>query len=556
MTDTKPNAMIYPRLCIAYFCQFAIWGAWSGALGEFAASFLKFSGGQIGSLYNAIPFGAVIAPLFIGPIADRYFSAQKVISLLHLIGGLALLACGWLCLNGHQSFPVLMALMLLSGICFMPTMGLFNSIVFKHLPNSNMAPRVFVFGTIGWIVVNLFIAAFCGGASTPRFFVVGGGVSVFLALYSLTLPDTPPKGAPAPGEKSGGLGVLSLFKDFSFVIFVLCAFLASIPACNYFFPALVPVLTQRGYPSPVALTTIDQFSEILFMLALPFCIPRFGLKKVLLIGMAAWSIRYFCFAQPSFAFALAGLMLHGFCYTFLYVASYMYAEKVAPENLKASAQSVMVFLLLGVGQVLGGYGYGYMSEKYSPKYSDISVAQAQLSPADNVSLEDFAKGTFKVSIPAWNDDENSPFQYLDLAKQVNKMLGKKDKESTARTIDLGKLLEGKPLTPAAIDAMDESQLIQDRVNISQLNMGGIDLLFVKEVTADVQYKKSDLKAFAKEISGKEDFSLTRSDWLAAQARDWKSIFQIPAILIAACFVIFLLLGRDPDAAAKKQKSTR
>ncbi|MCL2623396.1 MAG: MFS transporter, partial [Planctomycetaceae bacterium] len=431
MTDTKSTSGIYPRLCVAYFCQFAIWGAWAGALGEFAASGLKFSGGEIGSLYNAIPFGAVIAPLFIGPIADRYFSAQKVIALLHLIGGLALLACGWLCLNNQQSFPLLMGLMLLSGICFMPTMGLLNSIVFKHLPNANMAPRVFVFGTIGWIVVNLFIAAFCGGAETPWFFIVSGGVCVFLAVYASTLPDTPPKGAPAPGEKTAGsgLGVLSLFKDFSFVTFVLCAFLASIPACNYFFPSQVPFLTQRGYPSPVALTTINQFSEILFMLALPFCIPRFGLKKVLLVGMGAWAIRYFCFSQPSFPFALAGLMLHGFCYTFLYVASYMYAEKVAPAHLKASAQSMMVFLLLGVGQVLGGYGYGFMSEKYAPQYNDITVAQAQLTPADDVSLNDFAGAVFKVPIPAWNDDENSAFQYLDLAKQVNKLLGKEKEES-------------------------------------------------------------------------------------------------------------------------------
>ena len=545
MTDTKSTVAVYPRLCIAYFCQFAIWGAWAGALGEFAASGLKFSGGEIGSLYNAIPFGAVIAPLFIGPIADRYFSAQKVIALLHLIGGLALLACGWLCVSGLQSFPLLMGLMLLSGICFMPTMGLLNSVVFKHLPNSSKAPYVFVFGTIGWIVVNLVIAAFAGGAETPNFFLIAGSVGLFLAFYSLTLPDTPPKGAPVPGEKSSGPGVMSLFKDLSFVTFVLCAFLASIPACNYFFPALVPFLTQRGYPSPVALTTVNQFSEILFMLALPFCIPRFGLKNVLLVGMGAWAIRYFCFSQPSFAFALGGLMLHGFCYTFLYVASYMYAEKVAPAHLKASAQSMMVFLLLGVGQVLGGYGYGYMSEKYSPQFSDITVAQAQLTPADDVSLNDYAVATFKVPIPAWNDDENSAFQYLDLAKQVNKLLGKEEEESTKRTIDLGKLLEGKPLTPQAIEAMDESQLIQDDVKLSQLSMGGIDAVFVNEVPADVQYVKGDLKAFSAAISGKEDFSLTRSDWLAAQARDWKQIFRIPAILIAACFVIFLVLGKSP-----------
>ena len=504
MTESKNALLAYPRLCIAYFCQFAIWGAWAGALGGYAGSILKFEGWQIGSLYNAIPLGAVIAPLFIGPIADRYFSAQKVISLLHLIGGAALLACGALCFYGQQTFPVLMGLMLLSGMCFMPTIGLINSVVFKHLPNSSMAPYVFVFGTIGWIIVNLFIAVFDGYAETPLFFFVGGGVSIFLALYSLTLPNTPPKGAPNPDEKqSGGLGVLSLFKNFSFFIFVLCAFLASIPACNYFFPAVVPFLAERGYPSPVALNTLNQFSEILFMLALPFCIPRLGLKNVLLLGMAAWSIRYFCFAEPYFAAALIGLLLHGFCYTFLYVAAYMYAEKVAPAHLKSSAQSMMVFLLLGVGQVLGGYGYGYMRDANPPQFATMTVATDQ-----------------HVATPAWSADEDSKFQYLDLTAQVNKFRGKTKEVADGKTIDLGKLLAGKPLTRQTIDAMQSED-------------------------GDVVVPKEDLTNLCVKIAGKEDFELTRDDWLAAQAHNWKRIFRLPAVFIAGCLLVFLLLGRNP-----------
>ena len=472
--------LVYIRLCIAYLCQFAIWAAWAGPLGEYAASTLKFGGTNIGWLYNAIPLGALIAPLFIGPIADRYFSAQKVMSVLHLIGGLALLACGYLCTNGLPSFlefvglfPVLMGLMLLSGICFMPTIGLINSVVFKHLPSSSMAPYVFVFGTIGWIAVTLYIAGWCGGASTPNFFFVGGCVSIFLALYSLTLPNTPPKGAPAPGEKSsgGGLGVLSLFKSFPFAVFVLCAFFASIPACNYFFPAQVSFLTERGYPSPVALTTLNQFSEIAFMLALPFCIARFGLKKVLLLGMAAWVIRYFLFAEPYFAAAIAGLLLHGFCYSFLYVAAYMYAEKIAPPHLKASAQSMMVFLLLGVGQILGGLGYGIMRDDNPPKHTLIAVSGTQLDPLPE-GLD--ATNMFMVPIPAWKEAEDSWFQYLDLAEQVkkwrNKWLGKIEEDTgeveIVRTVDLGKLLGGQPLTLASISAIEE-QMVQDGVKVSK-----------------------------------------------------------------------------------------
>jgi nucleoside transporter len=538
----------YLRLCIAYFCQFAIWGAWAGALGQYAGGVLKCSGGEIGSLYNAIPFGAVIAPLIIGPIADRYFASQKVMSLLHFIGGIALLICGVLCMYDLQSFPVLMMLMLLSGMCYMPTMGLLNSVIFKHLSRASLAPFVFVWGTIGWIIVNLFIAGFCGGAETPNFFLVGGGVSVFLSLYALTLPHTPPQGAPAPGEKSSGLGVMSLFKDFSFVIFVLCAFLASIPACNYFFPAQVSFLTERGYPSPVALTTLNQFSEIAFMLALPFCIPRLGLKNVVLLGMAAWSIRYFCFAAPYFATTLAGLALHGFCYTFLYVAAYMYAEKVAPAHLKASAQSMMVFLLLGVGQVLGGWGYGYMRDANPPKFSDMTVAQSQLLNPEG-TLPTGNTNTASVPIPTWSEDEDSMFQYLDLAAQVNKWLGKEKEESTAREVDFGKLLKDKPLTPEAIAELNEEQFILDGIKVSRMTLEGVNVDLVNAVPASVQYTKEDLKILATEIAGKQDFSLTRADWLAAQAHDWQKIFLYPAIFIAACFVIFLLLGRNPKEEA-------
>jgi len=595
MTESKGAVLAYPRLCIAYFCQFAIWGSWAVALGPYADKVLNLT--SIGWLYNAIPLGALIAPLFIGPIADRYFAAQKVMSVLHFVGGLALLACGWLCMSGMATFPLLMGLMLLSGICYMPTMGLINSVVFKHLPSPSMGPYVFVFGTIGWIIVNLVIAGFCGGAETPYFFFVGGGVSIFLALYALTLPNTPPKGAPAPGEKSsGGLGVLSLFKNFSFCIFVLCVFLASVPACNYFFPAQGLFLTERGYPAPVALSTLNQFSEIFLMLALPFCIAKFGLKKVLLIGMAAWSIRYFCFAEPYFAIVVAGLLLHGFCYSFLYVAAYMYAEKVAPAHLKASAQSMMVFLLLGVGQILGGQGYDTMRGMNPPKFTAMPVAASNVTVPEGTRLPagvDAGTDSLMVPLPIWSDAANSPFRHLDLADQVQRLLGKVEPRTLTlealeqameslklakaktndqaealrmgeieatienaltvltagdpKTVDLRKLLDGKPLTPDAINAMDREQLVRDNVEISKTS-ACCDTDTVKAFEpfmTSVRYTKDDLKALGKAIAGKENFELTRADWFAAQAHDWKKIWQLPAIFIAGCFVVFLLLGRNP-----------
>lgn len=530
----------YPRLCLAYFLQFAIWGSWAGALGGYAGRILELPGWQIGWLYAAIPLGAVISPMFIGPIADRYFSAQKVVALLHFIGGLALVAAGYVCANEelaesliekNQIFPVLMTLILLSGICFMPTIALVNSIVFKHSPEGS-APYVFVFGTIGWIVINLFIAAFLDGANKPYFFMAGGVCGILLAFYSLTLPDTPPKGAPAPGEKADalGLGALKLFKDPGFAFFALCAFLASIPACNFFFAFQETYLFQHGYPSPLALTTLNQFSELFFMSMLPLAIGLIGLKWVLVLGIGAWALRYFIFAVPTFECAIIGLLLHGFCYSFLYVAAYMYADKKAPAELKASVQSLMAFLLLGVGQVLGSQLYGYMRDL----------------PDNAQKMTKMTVGEQEVALPHWDDITmtDSAWRYLDLGKTVTDLMKKKDvaeKEQIAS--DLGSLLDtnkDNKITSSELAAAAET-----------LSIGGTN------------YGKADLeKAFGQVyeiVNGKQpegEFEIARKDYLGVQSYNWKGILTGPAIYISIFFVLFLIFGKNPEKGTKDKEPSK
>jgi len=526
MTDTKSSFGIYPRLCIAYFLQFAIWGSWAGALGGYAGDVLKLPGAQIGWLYAAIPFGAIISPLFIAPLADRYFAAQKVVSLLHLLGGLALLAAGAVCqynlASGTALFAVLMVLILFSGICFMPTIALVNNIVFKHSAPGK-APYVFVFGTIGWIVINLFIAAFLDGAKQPYFLFAGGVCGILLALYALTLPDTPPKGAPKAGEKSDalGLGALKLFKDPSFAIFVLCVFLASIPACNFFFAFQVTFLTQHGYPSPVALTTLNQFSEIFFMSLLPFFIARIGLKWVVVLGLAAWALRYWVFTIPTFEAAVIALLLHGFCYSFLYVAAYMYADKKAPADLKNSVQGLMAFLLLGVGQVLGSLGYGVIRD----------------FPQNAPAINSVASAKAFESLPVWDDVKaaNSVWKYLDLGKTVTDFLSpKKDQQETVAS-DLGSVLDK--------DA--------DNKITSQDLAAAPDELKIGETT----FKKDDLAKLFKEIKKVEgeEFAIERREYLAAQAYNWKGILLPPAGYIAVFFILFVLLGKTPVEGKEEEK---
>ncbi len=513
MTENRAKC-VYPRLQLAYLLQFAIWGSWSVALGGYLNG--KMSGPNIGYLFMAIPFGAIIAPMFIGPIADRYFSAQRMLGVLHLISGAALLACGFICVQAESAagegavvvpFGYLMVLMLVSGICYMPSIPLVNTVVFKHIPDSASAPKVFIFGTVGWILVNLVVEILTGGAATPYFFFVGGGCGILLGLYSFTLPDTPPKGAPAKGAKTDafGLGALAMFKSRTFTIFVLCAFMVSIFGSNYFFPSVVAYLSEFGYPAPVALTTLNQFSELFFMAALAFCVSRIGLKWVLVIGMSAWAVRYFIFTLEGFHFAIIGLLFHGMAYAFLYAAAYMFGDRVAPAHLKASVQSLLAFLLLGIGQVLSGYIFGYQIDRCAPSLTKTVVAQ---------------EGVLAKSLPAWNvpEMETSAWRYLDLAKSVKYLKGDKGVFNFGE--HLGKYTKAD---------------------------GSIDVDGIPDVwsSGGVSYTKAELKATFDKIGGQ----VKRGDYLKAQRHNWSKFFIPPAIFVAFWVILFIIFGRQPAKVA-------
>jgi len=514
MTETKAG-WVYPRLQLAYLLQFAIWGSWAVALGGYLNG--KMSGAHVGAIYMAIPWGAIIAPLFIGPIADRFFAAQKVLGLLHLISGGALVACGVVCAQAESAaaggtvtvpFTPLMILMLISGICFMPSIPLVNTVVFKHLPDSASAPKVFIFGTIGWILVNLVVEVFAGGASSPTFFFIGGGCGLFMGLYSLTLPDTPPKGAATRGAKDAfGLGALALFKSPTFTVFLLCAFMVSVFGSNYFFPSVVAYLTEYGYPAPVALTTLNQFSELFFMAVLAFCVTRFGLKWVLVLGMSAWAVRYFIFTQEGFLFALIGLLFHGMAYAFLYAAAYIFGDRVAPAHLKASVQSLLAFLLLGIGQVLSGYFFGYQIDRSAP-----AITQTVTTEAAQVAK----------SLPAWNapEMETSAWRYLDLAKSVKYLRG--DKEVFSFGEHLGKYTKAD----GSLD-MDKLPAVWES--------GGI------------AYTKDELKATFDKVGT----PLTRDKYLQAQRHDWIKFFVPPAIFVCFWVFLFIIFGREPVKAQEE-----
>ena len=344
---------IIPRLSIMMFLQFFIWGAWYVTLGTYLAKGLNFDAAQIGRAYSAMPWGAVIAPFIAGMLADRFFAAQKVMAFMHIVGGAILLYASTIT-NSFTLFWVLLAY----AICYNPTLGLVNAISFNKMENpEKQFPAIRVFGTAGWIVAGLIIGFMrIEDANLP--IRVAAFSSFALGIFSLFLPDTPPKSLghkPTVGDVLG-LETLKLMKDRSFSVFVIGSLLICIPLTLYYnFTNMF--LNDIGVHNAAGKMTMGQMSELFFMLVMPFFFARLGVKKMLLIGMAAWVGRYllFAFGSPDsmvWMYYLA-IMLHGVCYDFFFVTGQIYVDNTAPKAIQAQAQGFIAFITYGVGMVIG-----------------------------------------------------------------------------------------------------------------------------------------------------------------------------------------------------------
>jgi len=578
MESTHPP-LVRTRLSILMFLQFFVWGSWLVEITGYAEN-LEFSGSQIGWLGSVAAIGAIISPLFVGLIADRFFSAQRVLCVLHLLSAACVIGAGFV-----NTFLALMILMLLTGLTFMPTIALANSVAFRHIPDPDRFPRIAVLGTIGWIVAVLIASVFLGGTKTPNFLFQAGVGGIVLAFYSLTLPDTPPKGAEAGGDVFG-LSALRLLRDPVFLVFVSAVFLFSIPACGYFFTLMVPMLQQRGYPAPLALTSLNQFAELIFMFSMPWFVAKLGLKRVLLLGMLCWAVRYLCFASPAFAMALLGLLLHGMCYSFFYVGAYMWIDRRAPAELKSSAQSLVAFLLLGVGYFLGAKGAGSMMELFPAQVSGMTAVEAETGEA-----KDDAK------LPRWSDPEaaTSAWRYLDYSGTLKEALKTEEEKAKALKKNHVALLDrldadgNGTVSPAEIDAVGEEGVSLDGLTYSeqevrsqfegvqksfgteegvtrsqwltatfrpdlleQVDTDGDHQISLEEIEAVGEdgvyvdgfiYSAEGLRTVFREIHKELDLEpgtpLSREQWLRAKANDWQPIWLWPSVF---CFVILGLFA--------------
>jgi nucleoside transporter len=356
------------KLSLMMFLEFFIWGAWFVTLGTYLLHNLKATGTQVGVAFLTQSIGAIVAPFIIGLIADRFFSAQKILGVLHLLGA-ALLWRASSSPDFSSFYPNILTYMVL----YMPTLALVNSIAFRQMkdPQKEFGP-IRVLGTLGWIVAGLTIGwlNWEQNNALQTTFLMAAGASALLGLFSFTLPATPPVKS---GQSSSigdllGLDAIGLLKNRSYLIF----FLASIAICiplAFYYGFTNPFLNEVGMKAAAGVQSFGQVSELLFMLAIPLFFSKLGVKKMLAIGMGAWVLRYVFFAygagMGNHWMLIAGIVLHGVCYDFFFVTGQIYTDKLAGERFKSSAQGFITLATYGVGMLIGTLLSGDIFDKYA-----------------------------------------------------------------------------------------------------------------------------------------------------------------------------------------------
>ena len=359
------------RLGIMMFLQYAIWGAWAPVLSAYLLDDLGFTGFQAGVIYALLPLATILSPFIGGQLADRYFSSEKVIAFLQLTGGVLLLVVA-----RTTDFRAMAALMFVYCLLYAPTLALTNSVAMINLKDSEKEfGAIRVWGTIGWIVAGWSLTGWRWmGEGNDALLMQGdmiflaGIASILMSLQSFTLPHTPPQ---KEGVKPWAfLESLKMLADKNFAIFIAITFVVS-TELEFFYILTAPFLAsdEIGVASKnlPAVMTIAQFAEIFVMaFVLSWALKKYGMRKTLAVGVVAWPIRYVIFAIGAPAWlVIASLALHGFCYVFFFVAAFIYVDKVAPPDIRASAQSMIAIVALGFGRFLGSLFAGKIQEVFT-----------------------------------------------------------------------------------------------------------------------------------------------------------------------------------------------
>ncbi len=387
--EQRLGGIVGIQLSVMMFLQFFLWGAWFVTLGPFMGAH-GFSNTDIGNAYSTAPIAAILSPFILGIIADRFFPSEKVMGVLHVLGGLLLLIAPQFVSDGGPQSWLFIGVLLAHMLCYMPTLGLSNTIAFHSMTNpEKQFPLVRVWGTIGWIIAGLSVGFIAKGLVTDagtfetietargahdQFFYVAGVSGVILGILSFFLPHTPApsKGKPFSLGSIVGVEALALLKQPSFAIFIAASMLICIPLAAYYAFA-AKFAGDAGVESVPIKMTFGQMSEIFFMLFMPLLFRRLGVKWMLSIGMFAWVVRYGLFAgawvgsgeDQVIWMILGGIVLHGICYDFFFVTGQIYTENTAPKQIRAQAQGMLVLVTQGIGMLIGNQLFGRLVDGHT-----------------------------------------------------------------------------------------------------------------------------------------------------------------------------------------------
>jgi nucleoside transporter len=353
------------QLMVMMFLQYFMWGAWYGQMSKYLLSpEVRATGDQVGNAYMAFSIANIIAPFFVGMVADRFFAAQRLMGVLNLIGA-GILFLLMQVKDGGMFFWYILAYCL----CFAPTVALSSAIAMRQMSNPEKEfPAIRVLGTISWIVVTNIVGYLAVGDKVTIFWIAMV-TSVGLGIYCFFLPDTPPK---AKGQSTSfsqiiGADAFVLFKDRSFLIFFISSVLICIPL-SFYYNLANPSLTDSHMTNVENKMSLGQASEVFFMLMLPFFYQKLGVKKLLIVGLVAWIVRFLCFgygdARSTEWMLYLGIVLHGICYDFFFVTGQIYTDNKAGEKIKASAQGLITLATYGIGMGIGSKLSGMVLDMY------------------------------------------------------------------------------------------------------------------------------------------------------------------------------------------------